>query len=140
MSNRYLLQLCIQRGQIDLKIHAFEHPPNFVILYYQCHRWIQLYGDAKVLSALVKIGYGRMMFITISTAGGIGEEQDLEIWNGLNFVTEFLRQLYQGKNDNKPSFQDLLLLVKTSTEQIEKEGANEELEAQMNNNGSKQRF
>ncbi|KAA6376782.1 MAG: hypothetical protein EZS28_027690, partial [Streblomastix strix] len=28
------LQLSVQRGQIDLKIHDFEHVPNFFILYY----------------------------------------------------------------------------------------------------------
>ncbi|KAA6370253.1 MAG: hypothetical protein EZS28_034220 [Streblomastix strix] len=29
------LQLFVQRGQIDLKMNDFQHPPNFFILYYQ---------------------------------------------------------------------------------------------------------
>ncbi|KAA6400317.1 MAG: hypothetical protein EZS28_004163 [Streblomastix strix] len=75
------------------------------------------------------------MVITISTAGGSGEEQDLEIRNGLLDICWFLRELQVGRNDNNSSFQPLPLHAKRSIEQIEEEGANEEIDAQMNNKG-----
>ncbi|KAA6366630.1 MAG: hypothetical protein EZS28_037842 [Streblomastix strix] len=61
-------------------------------------------------------------------------EQDKEIYNGLHDISEFLRQLHEGRTW-LPSFQPLPLLARRSIEQIEEEGANEELEAQMNNKG-----
>ncbi|KAA6387738.1 MAG: hypothetical protein EZS28_016737, partial [Streblomastix strix] len=96
---------------------------------------IQLYGDEQIQADLVNIGYGRVMSITFSTAGGISEEQDKEIENGLMYISRFLREQHEGRNDWQPSFQPLPLLARRSEEQIEKEGANEELEAQMKNNG-----
>ncbi|KAA6385505.1 MAG: hypothetical protein EZS28_018968 [Streblomastix strix] len=100
----------------------------------QCLSWIRLYGDAKVQAELVNQGYGRVMSITFSTAGGIGEEKDNGIYQGLFRISEFLRELYNGRNNNqKPSFQPLPLLSRITEEQIEEEGANEEIDAQMTN-------
>ncbi|KAA6361288.1 MAG: hypothetical protein EZS28_043186, partial [Streblomastix strix] len=40
-----------------------------------CLRWIQQLGDEQDQSELVNNGYGRVMSISFSTAGGVGEEQ-----------------------------------------------------------------
>ncbi|KAA6376560.1 MAG: hypothetical protein EZS28_027915 [Streblomastix strix] len=83
---------------------------------------------------LVNYEYGRVMFISFSTAGCICEEQVYEIWNGLNCNFLFLRDIHQDGNYNT-SFPHLPLFARITEEQIEEEGANEELEAQMSNNG-----
>ncbi|KAA6378003.1 MAG: hypothetical protein EZS28_026470 [Streblomastix strix] len=99
-----------------------------------CLSSIQVYGDEQIQSELVRQGYGRVMSITLSKAGGIDEEQDEEIYNGLRSISRFLRGLHAGRNnDYQPSFQPLPLLARRSIEQLEEEGANEEIEAQMNN-------
>ncbi|KAA6376863.1 MAG: hypothetical protein EZS28_027609 [Streblomastix strix] len=104
-----------------------------------CLSLIQYYGDEQVQSELVNQGFGRVMPISYCTAGGIGEEQDLEIKDGLFYISDFLRELHEGRNDDwYPSFQPLPLLARSSEEQIEEEGANEELEAQMKNNKENQ--
>ncbi|KAA6391462.1 MAG: hypothetical protein EZS28_013013 [Streblomastix strix] len=100
----------------------------------QCLWNIHFYGDEYVQSELVIIGYGRVMSISFSTAGGIGDEKDEEISYGLYRISRFLSELHEGRNW-QPSFQPLPLLVRMSLEQIEDEGANEELEAQINNKG-----
>ncbi|KAA6379299.1 MAG: hypothetical protein EZS28_025176 [Streblomastix strix] len=99
----------------------------------ECLKWIQYKGDAKVQSNLVNIGNGRVMSIVISTAGGIGEEQDKEILDVLMHIQWVFKALPKGSNDY-PSFQPLPLLARRTEEQIEEEGANEELEAQMKKN------
>ncbi|KAA6367382.1 MAG: hypothetical protein EZS28_037091, partial [Streblomastix strix] len=100
-----------------------------------CLRQIQIYGEEQDQTELVNVGYGRVLSIAFCTAGGVGEEQDAEIWNVLNSIYNFLRQLHEGKtNDQQPSFQPLPLLARKTEEQIEEEGSNEEIEAQMNNN------
>ncbi|KAA6390334.1 MAG: hypothetical protein EZS28_014138 [Streblomastix strix] len=86
---------------------------------YNSRTWlgrIQYTGDAQDFADLVNVGYGKVICISFSTAGGIGEEEDEEIWNRLVYISEFLRELHQ-------------------EEQIEEEGAKEEVDAQMNNNG-----
>ncbi|KAA6385367.1 MAG: hypothetical protein EZS28_019108 [Streblomastix strix] len=100
-----------------------------------CLFYIQVYGDEQVQTELVNQEYGRVMSLSFSTAGGKGEEQDEEIENVLNRISGFLNALHKGRNNvYQPSFQPLPLLARRSEEQIEEEGANEELEAQMNNN------
>ncbi|KAA6388557.1 MAG: hypothetical protein EZS28_015918 [Streblomastix strix] len=100
-----------------------------------CLSQIQHYGDAQIQTELVfNQEYGRMMSIVISTAGGKGEEQHKEILNGLMRICNFLRDLHEGRN-YQPSFQPLPLLARRTEEQIEEEGANEEIDAQINNNG-----
>ncbi|KAA6387139.1 MAG: hypothetical protein EZS28_017336 [Streblomastix strix] len=101
-----------------------------------CLYYIQYYGDIQVQSELVNIGYGRVMSITLSTAGGIGEEQDEQISNGLSRISWFPYELHEGRTW-QPSFQPLPLLVRNTQEQIEEEGANEEVEAQMTNKENK---
>ncbi|KAA6380445.1 MAG: hypothetical protein EZS28_024028 [Streblomastix strix] len=99
-----------------------------------CLKYIQQLGDEQDQSELENQGYGRVISITFSTAGGKGEEQDQEIFYGLQHIYLFLRELHLGRNW-QPSFQPLPLLVRNSEEQMEEEGANEEIDAQMNNNG-----
>ncbi|KAA6393868.1 MAG: hypothetical protein EZS28_010602 [Streblomastix strix] len=98
-------------------------------------RWcliqIQDCGDVKMQTELVNVGYGRMMTTTFSTTGGVGEEQDKEIYYGLFYIFRFLRELHEGRNEQQPSFQTLPLLARMSLEQIEEEGVNEEIEAQI---------
>ncbi|KAA6375546.1 MAG: hypothetical protein EZS28_028928 [Streblomastix strix] len=101
----------------------------------ECLSWIRYFGDEQDQSDLVNQGYGRVMSISFCTAGGKGEEQDEEIWNGLEYITWFLRELHEGRTFRQPSFQPLPLLARRTEVQIEEEGASEELEAQMNNNG-----
>ncbi|KAA6322450.1 MAG: hypothetical protein EZS28_054434 [Streblomastix strix] len=101
-----------------------------------CLYWIQQFGDEQDQSELVNNGYGRVTSISFCTAGGKGEEQDKEISDGLYYISRFIRELHLGRNnDYQPSFQPLPLLARRSEEQIEEEGANEEIEAQLNNNG-----
>ncbi|KAA6375010.1 MAG: hypothetical protein EZS28_029463 [Streblomastix strix] len=100
----------------------------------QCFRWIQHFGDEQDQSELVNNGYGRVLSIKFCTAGGKGEEQDMEIRNGLFLITRFLGELQLGRN-YQTSFQPLPLLARRTEEQMEEEGAEEELDAQMNNNG-----
>ncbi|KAA6357376.1 MAG: hypothetical protein EZS28_047097, partial [Streblomastix strix] len=101
-----------------------------------CLYWIQVWGDEQDQSELVNKRYRRMISISFSTAGGQGEEQDLDIYNGLKYIFSFLRELHEGRNNDwKPYFQPLPQLARRSEEQMEEEGAEEELDAQMNNNG-----
>ncbi|KAA6390109.1 MAG: hypothetical protein EZS28_014358 [Streblomastix strix] len=101
-----------------------------------CLRLIQCYGDADDQSELVNIGYGRAISLSFYTAGGIGEGQDAKIEVGLNYIWWFLRELHEGRNNYpQPSFRPLPLLARRTEEQIEEQGANEEIEAQMKNNG-----
>ncbi|KAA6367248.1 MAG: hypothetical protein EZS28_037225 [Streblomastix strix] len=100
-----------------------------------CLRYIQECCDEQDQSELVNKRYGRVMSISFCTAGGKGEERDYEIYNGLKYISDFLRELHEGRNGLHSYFQPLPLLARRSEEQIEEEGANEELEAQMNNNG-----
>ncbi|KAA6369962.1 MAG: hypothetical protein EZS28_034512 [Streblomastix strix] len=98
----------------------------------QCLSLIQEYGDAQDFADLVNVGYGKVICISFSTAGGIGEEEDEEILNLLNDIINLLRQLHEGKKI-QPFFQPLPLLARRSEEQIEEEGAIEEIEVQMIN-------
>ncbi|KAA6385594.1 MAG: hypothetical protein EZS28_018879 [Streblomastix strix] len=89
-----------------------------------------------IQSELANIGYFRVLVIAITTAGGNGEEQDLEINDGFDRISDFLIQLHQGRNNYwQPSFLPQPLLAKRSMEQIEEEGGSEEVDAQLVNNG-----
>ncbi|KAA6369993.1 MAG: hypothetical protein EZS28_034481 [Streblomastix strix] len=77
----------------------------------------------------------KMLSIALSTAGGKGEEHDVEIFNVLNHFSDFLRELYEGRYYRQLFFQPLPLLARRTEEQMEEEGASEELEAQMDNKG-----
>ncbi|KAA6364226.1 MAG: hypothetical protein EZS28_040247, partial [Streblomastix strix] len=99
-----------------------------------CLRLIQHFGDEQDQSELVNQGYGRVMSTAFCTAGGKGEDQDEEIYNGMMYIQFFLGALHAVRNW-QPFFQPLPLLARRSEEQMEEEGANEEIDAQMNNNG-----
>ncbi|KAA6370062.1 MAG: hypothetical protein EZS28_034411 [Streblomastix strix] len=100
----------------------------------QCLKLIQYNGDEQVQTELANNSYGRVICISYCTAGGKGEEYDLGILNGLKHIYWVLKELHEGRTW-QPSFQPLPLLARRSVEQIEEEGANEELEAQMKNIG-----
>ncbi|KAA6397084.1 MAG: hypothetical protein EZS28_007385 [Streblomastix strix] len=95
----------------------------------ECLWNIQYKGDEQDQSDLVNIEYGRVTFISFSTAGGVGEEHDKEISNALFYIYYFLRELHEGRNiDWQPSIQPLPLLARITEEQIEEEGADEEID------------
>ncbi|KAA6374193.1 MAG: hypothetical protein EZS28_030281 [Streblomastix strix] len=91
-------------------------------------------GDAQDFADLVNVQYGKVICISLSTAGGIGEEEDYEINFGLENIYDFLRDQHDGRNW-LPFFQPLPLLARRTEEQMKEEGAIEEIEAQMSNNG-----
>ncbi|KAA6399988.1 MAG: hypothetical protein EZS28_004484 [Streblomastix strix] len=98
----------------------------------RCLWYFQYKGDEQVQSELVNLEYGRAMSIVISTAGGKGEERGEEIFQGVNFISRFLRELHIGRNNyRQPSFQPLTLLARRTQEHLVEEGAIEEIEAQM---------
>ncbi|KAA6365213.1 MAG: hypothetical protein EZS28_039260 [Streblomastix strix] len=102
----------------------------------QCLSWIQEYGDAQDFADVVNVQYGKVICISLSTAGGIGEEEDEEIRNVLDNIYNFLREQHEGRNNYwQPSFQPLPLLARITEEQMEEEGAVEEMEALMSNVG-----
>ncbi|KAA6365742.1 MAG: hypothetical protein EZS28_038731 [Streblomastix strix] len=101
----------------------------------RCLRYIQYSGDTSVHTELVNANYVRVLVIAISTASGSGEEQDLEIYWGLDKISDFIRCLNKGRNDYEPSFPPQPLLARRSDEQIEEEGGNEEVESQLINKG-----
>ncbi|KAA6363151.1 MAG: hypothetical protein EZS28_041323 [Streblomastix strix] len=115
-----------------------EKQLRFEVKYWnrQCLFCIQQYGDAQDLTERINIGYGRLMIISISTTGGSSEEQDQEIYYELIYISNFIYELHEGRSKWQPSFQPLPLLARSTEEQIEEEGGNEEVDAQMNNNGN----
>ncbi|KAA6380048.1 MAG: hypothetical protein EZS28_024425 [Streblomastix strix] len=100
----------------------------------RCLQQIHSSGDASVYTELVNINYTGVLVITISTASGSGEEQDKEIYWGLNYISDFIKCLNQGKNYGT-SFPPQHLLARRSDEQLEEKGAIEEIESQINNKG-----
>ncbi|KAA6369790.1 MAG: hypothetical protein EZS28_034683 [Streblomastix strix] len=95
----------------------------------RCLWSINDYGDASTHTELVNANYVRVLVIAISTASGVGEEQDWEIRNELRRISIFLSSLHQGRN----SFPPQPLLAQRADEQIEEEGGNEEIDAQLIN-------
>ncbi|KAA6375372.1 MAG: hypothetical protein EZS28_029100 [Streblomastix strix] len=81
--------------------------------------------------------YAGVLIIAISTASGLGEEQDNEIYDRLINICWLLNYLQYGRTNNwqpsYPQFPPQLLLVKRSQEQIEEEGGNEEVDSQLIN-------
>ncbi|KAA6373924.1 MAG: hypothetical protein EZS28_030550 [Streblomastix strix] len=119
-----------QREEIDLQRIEVIHWSR------DCLSQIQEYGDEQDQIDIVNQGFGRVISISYCSAGGVGEEQDYEIYNGLFYIYYFLRELHDGRNNWYPSFQPLPLLALNTEEQIEDEGANEEIDAQLNNEGN----
>ncbi|KAA6374625.1 MAG: hypothetical protein EZS28_029848 [Streblomastix strix] len=121
-----------------INIHFSQEIDNQTFKVRSSSRWclwyIQDCGDLSAHSELINARYVRSLVIAISTASGSGEEQDLEIIHGLDFISDFIRCLNKGKN-NYARFPPQPLLSRRSDEQLEEEGGNEEIESQMVNKG-----
>ncbi|KAA6371835.1 MAG: hypothetical protein EZS28_032638 [Streblomastix strix] len=100
----------------------------------RCLRYIHQFGDLSAHSELINAKYVGVLVIAISTASGSGEEQDLEIRDGLDNISDFLECLNQGRNDYA-TFPPQPLLARRSEEQIKEEGGNEEIDSQLINEG-----
>ncbi|KAA6356391.1 MAG: hypothetical protein EZS28_048082, partial [Streblomastix strix] len=94
----------------------------------RCLRRIQVFGDSSTQSELINARYVGVLVIAISTASGSGEEQDDGIRYGMDFISDFIRCLHQGKNKYS-SFPPQPLLAHRSDEQLEEEGGNEEIDS-----------
>ncbi|KAA6362906.1 MAG: hypothetical protein EZS28_041567 [Streblomastix strix] len=133
-----LLQSLSALSRFKFGTHLKEEEKQLRLKVRSCSRgclyYIQVFGDEQDQSELVNNGYGRVISISYCTAGGMEEEHDVEIKYGLYYISRFLRELLEGIYFRQPSFQPLPLLVPVPLEQIEEEGANEEIDAQMSNN------
>ncbi|KAA6366604.1 MAG: hypothetical protein EZS28_037869 [Streblomastix strix] len=89
----------------------------------------------QLQTELINVGYVQDIMISFSTAGGIGEQQDDEIYWGLDCVSEFFNELHNGRNNYLPSFPPQPGLSRICEEQIEEEDGNEEVESQLFNQG-----
>ncbi|KAA6359076.1 MAG: hypothetical protein EZS28_045397, partial [Streblomastix strix] len=102
-----------------------------------CLNSIQEYGDESTQSELVSSEYAVVLVLQVSTAGGDGEQKQRGIQNELYHISEFIKSLHQGRQTNEinpgPSFPQQIRLSRRSDEQIEEEGGNEEIEAQLIN-------
>ncbi|KAA6367207.1 MAG: hypothetical protein EZS28_037266 [Streblomastix strix] len=96
---------------------------------------IQYEGDEQDQAELINIKYGRILIISISTAGGTEEQGDINIFNRLDDIYRFLKDLNQG-NMFYRSFPPQPTLFKSCIEQIEEEGGNEEVESKLINKWS----
>ncbi|KAA6364766.1 MAG: hypothetical protein EZS28_039707, partial [Streblomastix strix] len=65
----------------------------------QCLGNIQKYGDESIQSELVSSEYAGVSVLQVSTAGGDGEQEDDEIWNGLITVLTY--------RTNTPAYSEL---------------------------------
>ncbi|KAA6377903.1 MAG: hypothetical protein EZS28_026572 [Streblomastix strix] len=83
------------------------------------------------------VEYAGMDVIGISTAGGVGEEYDQEIYDVLEYMHYFFSRLHQETQFFflVPSFQYQPQLAKNSYEQIIEECGSEEVDAQLFNKG-----
>ncbi|KAA6379348.1 MAG: hypothetical protein EZS28_025127 [Streblomastix strix] len=103
-----------------------------------CLRIIHRYGNEQVQVELVTNRYPRVLVIDINTAGG-NEQLDKEISQGLYSIIDFIREILRGRRQTHQDFNPGLsfppqpVLFKSCQEQIEDEGANEEIEAQLVN-------
>ncbi|KAA6365424.1 MAG: hypothetical protein EZS28_039049 [Streblomastix strix] len=121
-------------SHIDLDVDRYRMQVRSISR--RCLGEIRCKGDEQDQTELVNIGYGRVISLSFSTAGGVCEEQDKEISNGLWEISMILIPLHEEENYPQSSFRQLPLLARRTEEQIEKEGAYEEIDAQMNNNGN----
>ncbi|KAA6388067.1 MAG: hypothetical protein EZS28_016405 [Streblomastix strix] len=96
-----------------------------------CLNRIQSYGDEQVQVDLVTMGYSKVLGFALSTSGGNEQEQDEEIRDGLFKIYTLLISFHYG-GDTLPSQPALSRICE---EQIEEEGANEEIDSQYNSKG-----
>ncbi|KAA6357198.1 MAG: hypothetical protein EZS28_047275 [Streblomastix strix] len=90
-------------------------------------------SDAFAQVELANVGYGRVLTISISTAGGTEEQGDQEIYLGLNYTLNFIKDFHQGRIY---SFTPQHQLAQRVEEQIEAEGGCEEIDSQLINKGN----
>ncbi|KAA6372917.1 MAG: hypothetical protein EZS28_031556 [Streblomastix strix] len=103
----------------------------------KCLDYIYYWGDEQVQVELVTNGYPRLLVIVINTAGGNEQEQDGGIIQGLLNSIRFIYVILKGRETNQYNLCTPLSpqpdLLKSCQEQIEDEGGNEEIEAQLVN-------
>ncbi|KAA6382064.1 MAG: hypothetical protein EZS28_022409 [Streblomastix strix] len=108
----------------------------------RCLSHIQIYGDEQVHTKLIAFKYPRLLAISFSTAGGLEECDDHAIYDGLEFISNFIRNLHYGRKADKfwvgPELPPQKYSAKLANDQIEEEGTNEEIDAQLINEGKGQ--
>ncbi|KAA6386964.1 MAG: hypothetical protein EZS28_017510 [Streblomastix strix] len=97
-----------------------------------CLYEISYNGDQQDQAELIKVGYACALIISIGKIGGSQEDNDNEIKDGLKYISDFLRNLRQGRYYDI-TFHQQPALIKTCVEQIEEEGGNEEVDSQIEN-------
>ncbi|KAA6393897.1 MAG: hypothetical protein EZS28_010575 [Streblomastix strix] len=105
----------------------------------ECLDYIHRWGDEQTQVELVTNGYPRVLINIINTVGGNEQEYDVGIFQGLENISNFFSVILKGRQTNYfnhgPSFPPQPVLFKSFQEQIEDEGAYEEIEAQLVNKG-----
>ncbi|KAA6372615.1 MAG: hypothetical protein EZS28_031858, partial [Streblomastix strix] len=100
-----------------------------------CLDFIQIYGDESIQQELVNSEYAVELVLSLSTAGGDAEQDDIRIYKILTYISRFIKSLYQGRQtgyfNRGPSFPQQIRLARRSDEQIEEEGGIEEIEEQL---------
>ncbi|KAA6391704.1 MAG: hypothetical protein EZS28_012771 [Streblomastix strix] len=93
-----LTKLC----RYEQNIHLNEEQDQYS---QEIRRWskvylttIQFYGDESDQSELAAVGYANTMIISLSTAGGCGEQGDFEIYLGLFYISHIFVDFYKGRN------------------------------------------
>ncbi|KAA6392604.1 MAG: hypothetical protein EZS28_011865 [Streblomastix strix] len=102
----------------------------------QCLQHVLLYGDESVYADLQNIGFVGTSIIPISSAGSFGENDEDQMFMGLIDVSSLFISLHNvSDNPHYPTFPPQPTLLKTSQEQVEEEGAYEEVESLLIDNG-----
>ncbi|KAA6401935.1 MAG: hypothetical protein EZS28_002541 [Streblomastix strix] len=105
----------------------------------ECLDFIHRYGNVQDQVELVTNGYPRVLVRVINTAGGNEQQKDEEICFRLICIYWFIKAIFEGRETNpdyKHPYSSLPpqpVLFKSCQEQIEDEGENEEIEAQLIN-------
>ncbi|KAA6366790.1 MAG: hypothetical protein EZS28_037683 [Streblomastix strix] len=136
-----LLHSLIQLNRYNINNHINEEKDREALIIRDrsrlCLGNIQKYGDESTQFELVSSEYAGVQVLQVSTAGGDGEQDDGQIFDGLYNISEFLKSLYQGRQTNYPNsgpkFPQQISLARRLNEQIEEEGGNEEVESQLIN-------
>ncbi|KAA6388965.1 MAG: hypothetical protein EZS28_015506 [Streblomastix strix] len=99
-------------------------------------REVVQYGVIQTFEVLSHSCYAGVLAKATATAGGIVVEADTDIAVTISNIFNFIHILLNGRYPNPclPTVPPLPALLKESVEQIEVEGAQEEVEAQMTNN------
>ncbi|KAA6383317.1 MAG: hypothetical protein EZS28_021155 [Streblomastix strix] len=76
----------------------------------KCLGDIQYWDDVSAHTEIVNANFVGVLVIAVGTAGGHGEEQNGEIFDGLHRISDYLSKLNQGKQYN-PRFPPQPLLA-----------------------------